>query len=380
MKLALLSPDDRERFKRYDLETPIIPAVETALLEGLAAQRDLEVHYISCLQAPVRSPKKIADNIWFHSLHVPKTGWMRTFYHGCTRAIRRQLQEIQPDIVHGQGSERECAISAARSGFPNVVTIHGNMKALAEFYRARIGSFYWLAGKLETWTLGKTMGVFCNSTYTEEMVAPRAKKTWRVPNAVRSPFFRPFPEPPKNDRPVLLNVGVLAPYKRQREILAMAQRLWQRGLRFEIRFAGALNPTSPYDAAFSRELAEAEATGYARHLGELPMDGLIAAMDAADAMVHFPTEESFGLVVAEALARNLKLFAAAVGGITDIASGVDGVELTNDFTTLENSIATWIGSEKPRPVTAAKTMRERYHPAVIAARHMEIYREVLGRH
>jgi len=379
MKVALVSSDDRQRLKRYDLTQPIIPAVLAALLDGLAKLPEIEVHYLSCLQQPVRSPEKLADNIWFHALHVPKTGWMRTLYQGCVRAVRKKLHDLQPDIVHGQGSEREAAMSAALSGFPNVITIHGNMKAIAEFYRAPVGSFYWLAGKLETFALRRTGGVFCNSAYTESVVKPRAKKTWRVPNAMRSPFFSPLPAPPKNSRPILLNIGTLAPHKRQMEILEMARALWSHGSRFELQFIGGIYPGPDYNPEFLGRLKQAEAEGFARHLGTMEIDPLVAALDAADALVHFPTEEAFGLVVAEALARNLKLFAASTGGVRDIASEVDGAELFpgNDFTALENSIARWIAAGYPHPVNAAEVMRQRYSPEIVARRHLEIYREVL---
>jgi hypothetical protein len=54
---------------------------------------------------------------------------------GCIRATRRRLRTLQPDLVHGQGTERDCALSAIFSGFPNVVTIHGNMAELARTHR-----------------------------------------------------------------------------------------------------------------------------------------------------------------------------------------------------------------------------------------------------
>ena len=379
MKLAFLSPDDRELRKDYAALAPIVPAVEAALLQGLAHQPDLEIHYISCLQQPVRSPEKLADNIWFHSLHVPKLGWLRTGYQGCVRAVRKKLRALQPDIVHGQGTERECALSAAFSGFPNVVTLHGNMQGMAEFYRSPLGSFFWLAGKLETLALRKTDGVFCNSAYTERVVAPRARHTWRVANAVRAPFFDPLPPAARGVRPILLNVGVMAAHKRQPEILAVARRLWQRGYRFEIQFAGKVHADTAGGADFLRQMAAAEAAGYARHLGELEIDALVAAFDRASALVHFPTEESFGLVVAEALARNLKLFAASVGGVVDIASGVAGAELLplHDWPGLENSLARWLERGATLPTQAAAVMRARYHPAVIAQQHVAIYRAVL---
>jgi len=381
MKVALLSPDDRERLKTYGAVNPVVPAVEAALLEGLVKQPELEVHYVSCLQQPVPAPEKLGPNIWYHALHVPKLGWMRTGYQGCIRAIRKKLRDLQPDIVHGQGAERECALSAAYSGFPNVVTIHGNMKSIAEFYRSTIGSFHWLAGKLETVALRKTDGVFCNSAYTERVVAPRTRRTWRVANAVRAKFFNPLPAMTRCERPILLNVGMVTPHKRQLEILAVARRLWQRGCRFEMHFAGKVNADTTGGAEFLRLMAEAEAAGYARHLGELEVDALINAFDRSSALVHFPTEEAFGLVVAEALARNLKLFGASVGGVIDIASGVDGAELfpLNDWAGLENAITRWLEQGAVLPAKAATVMRERYHPEVIAQQHVEIYREVLGR-
>ena len=74
---------------------------------------DVEVHVVSCTQQPMKSPIKLAENIFFHSLLVPKIGWLRTGYQGCIRAVRKKLRAIQPDIVHGQGTERDCACSYA---------------------------------------------------------------------------------------------------------------------------------------------------------------------------------------------------------------------------------------------------------------------------
>lgn len=380
MKIVQLTTDNREHHKDYSNPRPLFGTAPEALLQGFALLPEAEVHVVSCVREPVPSPEKIAPNIFYHSVIVPKWGWMRTFYSGCIRAVRKKISEIQPHIVHGQGTERDCAISATLSGFPNVTTIHGNMKAIAEIYRARPGSFFWLASKLETPTLKKTGGVFCNSAYTESLVAPRAQKTWRVPNALRQEFFSPLPLPRKKFAPVLLNIGMLEPRKRQLELLAVAGDLHRRGLRFELRFIGRLSDTD-YGKNFAREISKAERAGYARHIGSLGTKEILAAMDAADALIHFPSEEAFGLVTAEALARNLKFFGSAVGGGVEIAAGAEGAELfpADDFNALTTAVATWMNSGCLRPRLAAQLMRERYHPEVVARRHLEIYREVLGR-
>jgi glycosyltransferase involved in cell wall biosynthesis len=106
---------------------------------------------------------------------------------------------------------------------------------------------------------------------------------------------------------------------------------------------------------------------------------LIRCLDSADALIHFSSEESFGLVVAEALTRNLKFFGARTGGVLDIVTGVEGVEMfdAKDWTGLGRVLEQWITAGCPRPVGAAAAMQSRYHPQVVARRHLEIYEEVL---
>ena len=380
MRIALLTTDNREHDRNHAAPQPYFGTAPEALLQGFATLPGIEVHVVSCLQQPVAVPEKIAPNIFYHALIVPKIGWMRTLYAGCARAVRQKLREIQPDIVHGQGTERDCAISAARSGFLNVLTIHGNMKAIAHIYGAKFGSFHWLAEKLENAALRKAAGVFCNSAYTENLVAPRANKVWRVPNALRSEFFAPQPPCGKNPAPVILNIGVVEPRKQQVEILVAARQLHARGLKFELQFVGQISNTE-YGEKFTAALVSARQAGFARHLGLLTTSQIVAAMDTSDALIHFPTEEAFGLVTAEALARNLKFFGAATGGGVEIATGAEGAELfpADDFAGLESAIARWLAAGAPQPQNAAAAMRARYHPEVIARRHLEIYREVLRR-
>ena len=378
MKLALISSDGREPLKRYDFGETIPPPPQAALLAGLAGFPDLEVHHISCLQQPVREPERWVDNVCYHSLHVPKLGWMRTFYQGCVRAVRKKLKQIQPDIVHGQGTERECALAAALSGFPNVITIHGIMSEQARLFRSRPGSFLWLAARLENFALRRTDGVLCNSAYTENSIRPRTKKTWRVPNPLRAEFFESPAAAIKPGRPVLLNVGHVCTRKRQVELIKSAVALKKRGLDFELHFIGTADAADAYGAEFL-QLAGANRE-WLKYLGTKNTAELIATFDQVTALVHVPTEESFGLVAAEALARNLKFFGSATGGVVDIATGVDGAELfpPQDWAGLESAIARWLTASCPRPTAAAETMRARYHPHAVAERHLEIYREVLA--
>jgi glycosyltransferase involved in cell wall biosynthesis len=379
MRIVQITTDSREHFKDYDRKEPYFGAAPEALLQGFASLPGVEVHVVSCLRQAVESPAMLADNIYYHSLVVPKTGWIRTGYQGCVRAIRSLLREISPEIVHGQGTEKECAISAVYSGYPNVVTIHGNMAELQRLGLQGHRYFGLAASFLETHALKRTRGVFCNSRYTQDLVAPRAKQTWRVPNAIRAGFFEPATGEAKRPIPTLVNVGLIGSRKRQLELLRMVGEIAKSGRQLQVVFAGSLSEGSEYGAAFAAELHKAEAAGYAAFVGFLDMPELIRLLDSSHAFLHFPSEEAFGLVVAEAMARGLKFFGANLGGIVDIACGIDGAELHDDFASLQAGITRWLDAGAPAPAQVADEIAKRYHPRVIAKRHIEIYREVLGR-
>lgn len=339
----------------------------------------LEFHVISCTQKPMLAPERLSKNIWFHLLHVPKIGWLRSGYQGCIRAIRRKLRDIGPDIVHGQGTERECALGAVFSGFPNVITLHGIMTRVARAMNTHPGSYYWWAAVLERLALPRTLGVLCNSVYTETVVRPVARKTWHVPNAVRREFLeRPIPQKAMGEKPIILNVGVISPYKRQLEVLGILERVHASGCAFELDFIGDAEPGNAYVSSFQRQLDRSRDFAL-RHEPKSLVD-LMAMFDRASALIHLPSEEAFGLVVAEALARNLKVFCARTGGLIDIATGSEGAELypLNDSNALVRGITDWMQKGAALPATANATIRGRYHPDVVAKKHLEVYHEALA--
>lgn len=380
MKVAFLTTDNREQQAKYDLDQPFFGTAPAAILEGLKLfPGELEVHVISCSKRVMNTPEKLAQNVWFHQPIVPYLGWGRTAFAGCAIAVRKLLRELKPNLVHGQGTERDCSISAVHSGFPNILTIHGNMQQIYRMKLLGANSYYWLASTLETHALRRTSGVFCNSIHTRSLVEKRTRKTWLVPNPIRPTFLEaPASESQANAVPIFLVVGVVTRLKRPLEILEVMRSLFANGQRFKIHFIGSHSVDHPYGERFQTLLDEATSHDYAEYLGVLDEAELLQAMDKADALIHFPVEEAFGLVVAEALARDLKLFAANVGGIPDIALGVNGAELHDDLISLKKGIALWLESGALPPTGTSEIMNSRYHPEIIGARHLEIYRELLS--
>jgi glycosyltransferase involved in cell wall biosynthesis len=384
MKVVILTTDNRETYRAYHEPEPDFGKAPEALLEGFARLGgDLEVHVLTCVQQPVRMPERMADNVFLHALVVPKIGWLRTFYQGCIRAVRRKVKEIQPDLVHGQGTERDCGLSAIYSGFPNILTVHGKMTEIEALHHARVGSFYWCAARLENFTLPRTGGIVVISDYVNARVQHYGVPLWPIPNAIRRMFFESPRGTEKRAVPLLINVGVVSERKRQRELLQLLCALRDEGLQFEMLFVGSLQTT--YAPAFMKELAAAnDRLGGFSHVERVDGEDLVRLFDTAAAMIHFSSEETFGLTFPESLARNQHLFASDVGSIRTIAEGVDGVEIfpLQDWTGLKNAIRAWLQSGKvdaPRPDRSPQPIIERYSPEFVARRHLDVYREFLAR-
>ncbi len=375
MRIALLTTDGREFFRTYEKTAPTFGTAPQALLDGFARMPGIEVHVVSCSQQPLRSVEKLAENIWFHSLHVPKLGWMRTGYSGCIRAVRRKLRELQPDIVHGQGTERDCAISAAFSGFPNVLTIHGNMRLIAQLNGARPFSFAWLNARLETFTLPRTDGVVCITRYTQDAVAGLARRTWLLPNAVDPSFFGVAHAPAAP--PMLLCVGVVCLRKNQNRFIRALDAL-AAARPFRLVFIGGV-PEGGYSREF-HALVEARAwCEYAGMAGRAELRGWFGQA----AMVVLPSlEDNCPMAVLEGMAAGVPVMAAKVGGVPDLVEDrVTGLFCDPlDDASMAGAVAALLDDPALAATVAANGRRQaedRFHPEAVARRHLEIYREVV---
>jgi glycosyltransferase involved in cell wall biosynthesis len=376
MKVAILTTDSREHFRQYSRLKPYFGTSPQALLEGMARVPELEVHVLSCLQQDVPSLTKLAENIWYHGIHVPKLGWMRTLYQGCVRAVRRRLRDIQPDIVHGQGTERDCALSAIYSGFPNLITIHGNLRRLAKVSRSRPFSFHWLAARLERWVLPRAGGVICLSQHTRTEVQGLAQRTWIVPNAVDSSFFEVENRP--SEPPFVLCVANVNSIKNQNGLIkALDPLAVPEG--FRLVFVGGANPIDPYCSEF---LALVKARPWCEHRGFANQEELKGLLASATLLVLPSFEENCPMAVLEGMAVGVPIAASDVGGVPDLLeNGATGVLFDPR---ISESIAAsvmrlWRDTNLARRLASCARQRamKLFQPEVIARRHFEIYREVL---
>ena len=379
MRIVILTTDSREPRKDYANPQPQIGSAPIALLQGMAMIPEMEVHVVSCLRQPVSSPEKIAPNVYFHSLVVPQIGWMKTLFQGCVRATRKKIREIGPDIVHGQGTEADCGISAVYSGFPNVLTLHGNMRIIASLNRERPFSYNWLAARLEGFVMPRTDGVVCITNYTRDAVKSLARQTWVVPNAVDAGFFEVRPAPDLAALPVILCVGVVCRRKNQNAFIRALDPL-ARQKPLKLVFVGQVEKNE-YGAEF-RQLVKERVWC---ELIPFSVREQIREQFRSAAVVALPTvEDNCPMVVLEAMAAGVPVLASKVGGVPDlIESEKTGLfcDPARPESFREGVVRLLADRELSRRLAEAARAEalRRFHPQVIARRHLEIYQEALGR-
>ena len=378
MKIAMLIPDNRDEFGDYDASDPVFGPAPAALLEGMSQEPDLQVHIISCARKPLRAPEKLSANIFFHLLHVRQWGWLRSAYSGCILAIRRKLQEIKPDLVHGQGTERYCALATAFSNLPNVITIHGNMRAIAKVNHAKVFSYQWCAAKLEDFTLPRIGGVICLSDYTQSLVSDKTAKTWLIPNAVSSSYFKVRPIPSRSID--LLCVGMIMPRKNQNTLIRALDALAPRH-KFKLIFLGAGSESDPYFREFSQLI---RTRPWCVHEGFVSPERFQEFLSHATALVLASLEDNCPMVVLEAAAAGVPVIASKVGGIPGlIQDGHNGLlfdprDLNSIATATERYLSNHQFAQQMAD-NAQKLANATFHPAVVSKRHMNVYEEVINR-
>jgi glycosyltransferase involved in cell wall biosynthesis len=390
VRVALLTTDSREHFKDYGSQKPYFGTAPEALLQGFGMLSGVEVHVLSCTQQPMPAPEKLASNVWFHPLHVPKWGWLRTGYQGCVRTVRQKLRDIQPDLVHAQGTERDCALSAVLSPYPKILTIHGNLRLIKKQVGFRPFSAMWLQSYLEGLVVPRFNGVICITNYTREAVEHEVSKTWVVPNAVDLSFLalgkkrlsdashRPSTLDSRLKTPIILVVANIDPRKNQNAFIKALDPL-ARSMSFEIRFFGSCGEFD-YTKQFKELIASRPWCYYGGMLGR---EELRSQFEQADMLVLPTHEDNCPMVVLEAQAAGVPAIATKVGGVPDlIENGVTGLladpENPVTFYTAVEKLLINDGSLREQLARSAhQKALEQYHPRVIARKHLDIYRAAL---
>jgi glycosyltransferase involved in cell wall biosynthesis len=233
---------------------------------------------------------------------------------------------------------------------------------------------------LERLTIPRAGGVVCITRYTQEAVRDLARRTWVVPNAVDSSFFEIHARPPAEKPPRILCVGYISLRKNQNAFIRALDPLAQQRP-FEIMFVGQTGADPAYDAEFLGLVRERPWCVYG---GFADREKLKTHLRDTTLLALPSLEDNCPMVVLEAMAAGVPVVAARVGGVPELMEeGRTGFFCDPlDASSMRQAVERVLVQSAQAQALAAharQQARGRFHPKAIAQRHVEIYREVLGR-
>jgi glycosyltransferase involved in cell wall biosynthesis len=238
------------------------------------------------------------------------------------RGLERAIAQARPDVVHAHWAY-EFAWAALRSGLPHVVTSHDSPFVIARFQRNfRRGGYRWLRAGMAWHVLRQARHVTTVSPYMVGQIQPLCRAAVSVvPNPITErAFARPRVAQPGRQRVLMVANGWDVRKNGEAALRAFAL-LSERLPGAELYVFG--HDHGEGDAA-QQWWQQSGLVGKVHFRGVVPHGQLLTEMSCADAFVHTALEESFGAVLAEAMAAGVPVVAGSATGAVPWVVGEAG--------------------------------------------------------
>jgi glycosyltransferase involved in cell wall biosynthesis len=358
--------------------SPVLhPAIHN-LLDGLRERDDIQVDVIYGKQKP-----ESGEDRWdgclhyvpvsYRSLPIPGMGGP---YLARTIALLRYIRQTKPDVVHGQGTERESGLVAALCGRPSVLTLHGNFREIAKVMKSPPWDYYGINARMESFAAKRVSGIICISKYTKDLVADLNKTLWVLPNAVNENFYL------VNNTPTSGKVVCLAGITERKNQVAFLQAFKHAitNTHLEVHFWGPINETHPYAQEFLQLIGT---TPKAFFHGAISANEVAAVLADADLLVLPSLEDNCPVCILEAMAAGVPVVATSVGGVPDLVlDEKTGLlcpsEKQEEVVFALDRIASDRVLRGNMAIESKKVALDHFSPKAIATTHVKIYRELLA--
>jgi glycosyltransferase involved in cell wall biosynthesis len=293
------------------------------------------------------------------------------------RQLAALLGALEPDIVHFQGM----AFLAEGCALPSVLTLHGLAEKDAALERTW-GAAQWLKRRVlkateEHGRRASRRVILISDSVASVLPDDARRKIWRIDNPVDEAFFAAprAPEPGRvlccsRVRPLKNILGLL-------DAFALAARS-APGL--TLRVAGAADPG--HLRACQRRAAELGLGARARFLGPLGIEDVRRELSRAACLALVSFQENSPLCVAEAMAAGVPVVASSVGGLPEMVEEGGSGLLVNprDAGGIAEGLLRVVGDPalaRAMGERGRELARRRYRASDVAARTLDVYREIL---
>lgn len=383
MKIALLGAfpvyQYRDQVSFWTPRQSSSPTWNYNLAMALARIPGVEVHVLT--NAPRLTTRTVVDHgVNVHLMgHLPKVNfWEQLTALQYTRyRYRHFLKTLQPDVVHGSGTDHEYGYAAVMSGLPNLLTVHGVMRSVV----ARLGlpfySFPAMLARFERVVIERSRFVIAIGEYVLQQFPEFRGEAFHIPNAVSEQFFRE----PSSGGPDVLFVGRIEPRKRVVNLTNAIANVVSDFPDISVALVG--RTVGRYAEQVREDVRAAGLESHIQFLGLRSQEELSVLMAAARMLVLPSIEETTPMVVAEAQVLGKPVVATRVGGVPEmVEDGVTGLLVEpDDVPALAVAIRRLMTNSRERDaigVRAREWSRARYHPDVVARQTVDAYEAVLA--
>lgn len=271
-------------------------------LFGALKGRNLDLHIVQFYPV-LRRYKFSEDNITYYYLpHIPKidkfTSRLKWF------RVRQLVKMINPNLIHGIGSEHGYAYAALFHNRPSVITIHGYMRMISQLE----GHKSWLKQHFlvreESKALACTDTVIAINGFMKDQFIKagcQEEKIHIIPNAITDTFLSPCPDSTRDID--ILMVGTLHQLKNHHVMLNIISVIKARyGRSPSVVVAGAPTVNS---ANYYKELIrykQKEGLDNVEFVGSVDHVRLKELYCSSKILLHISEFETDSMVISEAMA------------------------------------------------------------------------------
>ncbi|MDH5644411.1 MAG: glycosyltransferase family 4 protein [Candidatus Heimdallarchaeota archaeon] len=351
------------------------------LADALGLLDNVEIHVITGCSYIDRSVTIEDNGIKLTYLPMPHKRNIFTLFQYTRYLADKIIKKIDPDIVHGIGTEHIWPYIAINTRLPHIITVHGIISEVVKRSPPKLLSqqrfFAWLEPKV----LAKTQHMISISPYVNETLEKTTRATiYNIENPVRELYFELGSSPDENE--YLLYVGSITPAKGVDRLVRALGELRREGFDIPLVLAGpVLNPD------YGRYLIDL-ATSLNVH-ENVVFKGFVLPEELADiyrkaAVLVLPSlQETAPMCIAESMAAGIPVVATNVGGVKYmIENGMSGycVELENSEEMIDSIKRLWIDPELRKKMgdRGKVIATKRWKPSVIANKTRETYRKLVS--
>jgi glycosyltransferase involved in cell wall biosynthesis len=354
-----------------------VEAVSVVLVRALAALDDLDVHVVTTDASCSDVERTAHDGATLHRL--PRRGrWTLTDAIGPgRRAIQDYLERLTPDVIHAHDVY---GLMVKGLALPRVFTIHGFIyadTALSAGRLAGLRSRLWR--RIETGGWADQPHIVSISPYVRERLSGIAKGIIHdIDNPIAESFFR---IERRERRGVIFCAALINARKNTLTLVEALAHLREKGIDAELRLAGAENEPD-YARRVRQRIGELGLQDRVKLLGSISGDQVRAELAAANIFALVSLEEGSPMGIEEAMAAGVPVVASNRCGMPYmIRDGETGFLIDpNDPQDVAWRLAHVLQDDERRAamgVKAQQVARDRFHPAVVAARTREVYRRAV---